>query len=182
MGSWAQRHRRLPFPPNQTHLRSAQPGLPRGSKQLQQARLGARSCRHTSRPLISQAFHRRLYQTQLVGRARNLPASCTWPIRAACGGEAAALRCRRGRGSASRGLPAEEPRRALFVGCRFELPSRCRLPHLEPEVKADESGPGSAEACEARWECSQPARRAHGSALPQPGLLQLTVRGAIPPA
>lgn len=61
-----------------------------------------------------------------------------------------------------------------FHGCRFELASCCCLPHLEPEVKEDESGLGNAEACEARWECSQSARSAHNLAIAQDGLLQLT--------
>lgn len=46
-------------------------------------------------------------------------------------------------------------------------------------MKKDESGLGSAEACEACWKCSQPLRRTHDLAVPQPGLLQLMVRGAI---
>lgn len=117
---------------NQTHLWFAQPGLPCGSKQLQQVRLRARSCCHTSCPLISQAF---LYQTQLVGRALNLPASCTWPIKAMYGGEKVTPHCRWGTQSASRGFLVAEPGWACFVGCRFELPLHCCLPHLEPEVK-----------------------------------------------
>lgn len=39
---------------------------------------------------------------------------------------------------------------------------------------------GSAEACEARWECSQPVSRAPDLAIPRLGLLHLMVRAAIP--
>lgn len=78
------------------------------------------------------------------------------------------------------GFPTENPGRGYLVGCCFELTSQSCLPHLEPEVKKDESGLGSVGACEARWECSYSARKAHDLASPQSRLLQLMVRGDIP--
>lgn len=103
---------RFLIPQDQRNLWYTQPSLPCGSKQLQQARLKARSCGHTSRPLISLAFCGLLYQMELVSRSHNLPASCTWCIKAACGVDAAVLQCRCGRGSASWAFPLrslEEP-------------------------------------------------------------------------